>query len=122
MRLKDKVVVVTGGGSGFGAGIAQKCAEEGASVAILDVNEEGGKQTVDAIARSGCEGSAKFFRADVTRRSDIAAAIGATVDAHGKVDAYVNNAGITHPNRSVLEVEEAWFERIFAVNVKAIYL
>jgi 3-oxoacyl-[acyl-carrier protein] reductase len=114
--------MVTGAGSGFGAEIARKCAEEGARVGVLDVNERGGKQTAEDIARAQGEDRARFFLCDVTRRSEIAAAIGAIMDVHGKIDAYVNNAGITHPNSSVLDVDEGWFERIFAVNVKAIYL
>ena len=114
-RLEGKVTIVTGGGSGFGEEIARKFAEEGAHVAVLDVNEEGGKRVAGAIA-------ARFIRCDVTRRDQVAASIHEVVGAHGRVDAYVNNAGITHRNRPLLEVDEETFDRIYAVNVKAIFI
>ncbi|MGH7659911.1 MAG: glucose 1-dehydrogenase [Vulcanimicrobiaceae bacterium] len=122
MRLEGKVAIVTGAGSGFGAGIARKFAEEGARVAVVDVNAEGGTAVADDIRAHYGKDAARFFRCDVTQRADIAQTIRAMVDAHGKVDAFVNNAGITHPNRPVQDVEEHWFERIFAVNVKSIFL
>ncbi|HEY0614062.1 MAG TPA: glucose 1-dehydrogenase [Candidatus Elarobacter sp.] len=122
MTLREKVLVVTGGGSGFGEEIAKKFAEEGAaSVAVLDVDERGGERVVreiDAVR----PGVTRFFRCDVSRRDDVAAVVRAVAAEHGRIDAYVNNAGITHPNQPMLEVAEDWFDRIFAVNVKAIYL
>ena len=114
-RLAGKVAVVTGGGSGFGEEICRKFTLEGARVAVLDVNEEGGNRVAGELG-------AGFVRCDVTRREDVAAAIRRTVEEHGRIDVYVNNAGITHTNQPMLEVDEAWFDRIFAVNVKAIYL
>ncbi len=115
MRLKGKVAIVTGGGSGFGAEICRKFKEEGAQVAVLDVNAEGGKRVADEIG-------GKFFRCDVSKREEIAAAVYGTLVAYDKIDVYVNNAGITHTNKPVLEIEEEWFDKIFAVNVKAIFL
>lgn len=114
MRLKGKVALVTGGGSGFGAEISRTFVREGARVAILDVNERGGESVA-------AETGARFIRCDVTKRGDVAGAITAMRDAHGRVDVYVNNAGITHKNAPLLDVDESWFDRIFAVNVKAIY-
>lgn len=119
-HLSGKVAIVTGGGSGFGAEICRKFVEEGARVSVLDVNEEGGTQVAKEIAGSGGK-SAQFIRCDVTRRDQVAGAIKATTEAFGRVDAYVNNAGITHRNQPLLEIEESWFDKIFAVNVKAIY-
>lgn len=116
-RLEGKVAIVTGGGSGFGEEICRRFAAEGARVAVLDVNEEGGRRVAGEIGDA-----ARFIRCDVTVRGQVAAAIEETVDALGRVDVYVNNAGITHTNKPLLEVEESWFDRIFAVNVKAIYL
>jgi 3-oxoacyl-[acyl-carrier protein] reductase len=122
MRLDGKVAIVTGAGSGFGAGIARKFAEEGARVAVVDVNAEGGKTVVGEICAKHGDGAARFLRCDVTQREQIGQTSRTMLDSYGRLDAYVNNAGITHPNRPVEEVEEAWFERIFAVNVKAIFL
>jgi 3-oxoacyl-[acyl-carrier protein] reductase len=115
MRLKGKVAIVTGGGSGFGAEICRKYKEEGARVAVLDVNESGGKAVASDVG-------GKFFRCDVTKRAEIAAAVYGTLMAYDKIDVYVNNAGITHTNKPLLELEEEWFDKIFAVNVKAIFL
>ncbi len=120
-RLQGKVAVVTGGGSGFGEDIAKKLVEEGASVTLLDVDDAGGARVAGEIDAT-TPGRARFIHCDVTRRADVAAAIRAVVDAHGRIDAYVNNAGITHRNQPLLDVSEDWFDRIFAVNVKALYL
>ncbi len=117
-RLAGKVAVVTGGGSGFGAEICRKFAEEGARVTVLDLNEGGAKAVASDI---GAE-AALAIRCDVAKRDQVAGAVRATIDTFGKIDAYVNNAGITHTNRPLLEIEESWFDKIFAVNVKAIYL
>ncbi len=119
--LQGKIAVVTGGGSGFGAEIARKLAQEGASVTLLDVDEAGGTRVageVDALR----PGSARFLRCDVSRHGDVAAAVRRIAGADGRIDVYVNNAGITHRNRPMLEVGEDWFDRIFAVNVKALFL
>lgn len=120
-RLHGKVAVVTGGGSGFGADIATKLVEDGASVTVLDVDDAGGQRVADAINASSA-GRARFLHCDVSRRADVAAAVRAIVEADGRIDAYVNNAGITHRNQPMLDVSEDWFDRIFAVNVKALYL
>jgi 3-oxoacyl-[acyl-carrier protein] reductase len=116
-RLAGKVAVVTGGGSGFGAEICRKFAEEGASVAVLDLNEDG----ANAVAKDIGAGNAVAMRCDVAKRDQVAGAIRATMEKFGRIDSYVNNAGITHTNRPLLEIDESWFDKIFAVNVKAIY-
>jgi 3-oxoacyl-[acyl-carrier protein] reductase len=119
--LQGKVAVVTGGGSGFGAEIAKKLAQEGASLTLLDVDEAGGGRVADEINAQRSR-SARFLRCDVSRRDDVAGAVRRIVEADGRIDVYVNNAGITHRNQSMLDVSEDWFDRIFAVNVKALYL
>jgi 3-oxoacyl-[acyl-carrier protein] reductase len=112
MRLKDKVAIVTGAGSGFGAGIARRFSEEGAAVIVADIDAAAGEK----IAR---EVEGKFVHADVTKGNDWAKLVRAAGD---KLDIVVNNAGWTHRNKPYLEVTEAEFDRVYAVNVKSIYL
>jgi len=112
MRLKGKIAVVTGAGSGFGAGIARRFSEEGADVLVADVDAAAGER----IAR---EVEGKFVHADVTRGDDWAKLVRAAGD---KLDIVVNNAGWTHRNKPYLEVTEAEFDKVYAVNVKSIYL
>ena len=111
MRLKDKIAIVTGAGSGFGAGIARRFAAEGARVIVNDVSPAGEK-----IAK---ETGGIFVQADVTQGADWAKLVQA---AGEKLDIVVNNAGWTHRNKPFLEVTEAEFDKVYAVNVKSIYL
>jgi 3-oxoacyl-[acyl-carrier protein] reductase len=120
MRLKDKVVIVTGAGSGFGAGIAKRFAEEGAKVVVNDINAQGGERVTGEISAVGRR--ALFVKADVTRNQDWAGLVGAAVAAFGRLDAVVNNAGWTHRNKPYLEVTEAEFDKVYAINVKSVYL
>lgn len=120
MRLRGKVAIVTGAGSGFGEGIAKRFAQEGAGVAVADINEHGGQRVAGEIASAG--GKAVFVRADVTRGGEWAGLVGATQDAFGRLDIVVNNAGWTHRNKPYLEVSEAEFDKVYAVNVKSVYL
>jgi 3-oxoacyl-[acyl-carrier protein] reductase len=120
MRLKDKVAIVTGGGSGFGEAMARRFAAEGAKIVVNDIDTANGARVADAITAGG--GAARFVRADVARAAEVKALVAAGLDAFGRIDIMVNNAGYTHRNRSMLTVDEADFDRIFAVNVKAIYL
>src|SRR5437660_5863986 len=120
MRLADKVAIVTGAGSGFGEGIAKRFAQEGCSVVVNDINAAGGERVTAEIKAAG--GSAQFFRGDVTRDADVEALIRFAIDGFGKLDVVVNNAGTTHRNRPMLEVGEAEFDKIYAVNVKSLYL
>ncbi|MBA7492577.1 3-beta-hydroxysteroid dehydrogenase [subsurface metagenome] len=91
-RLNGKVAVVTGGASGFGKGIATTYRKEGAEVVITDLSEDTGS----AVAK---EIGATFVRADVTKREDWEKVLKSTVDAHGRLDIVVNNAGTTYPNK-----------------------
>lgn len=120
MRLKDKVAVITGAGSGFGEGMARLFAEEGAKVVIADINDVNGRRVAQVIQQEG--GQAQFQHADVTKDAEVKALVTAAVKQYGRVDIMVNNAGYTHRNQPMLNVGEAEFDRIFAVNVKAIYL
>ena len=120
MRLKDKVAIVTGGGSGFGEGIARRFAAEGASIVVNDINEAGGKRVSGSIVQEG--GKAIFVRADVAKSSDVKTMVKTALDAYGRLDVMVNNAGFTHKNQPMLNVTEDVYDRVFAVNVKSIYL
>jgi 3-oxoacyl-[acyl-carrier protein] reductase len=112
MRLRDKTAIVTGAGSGFGAGIARRFAAEGAAVIAADINAA-------AAERIAKEVGGRFVHADVTKAEDWAKLVRAAAD---KLDIIVNNAGWTHRNKPYLEVTEAEFDRVYAVNVKSIYL
>lgn len=116
MRLKDKVAIVTGAASGFGAEIARSYAREGAKVVIADLNEAGARAVAAEIGSV-----ALAIKCDVTSRADIDATVKAALENFGAVDIVVNNAGYTHKNQPLLNVDEATFDRVFAVNVKAIY-
>ena len=111
MRLKDKVALVTGAGSGFGAGIAKRFAQEGAKVVVNDVSPQG-----EQVAR---EIGGRFVQADVTRSDDWARLVR---EAGPALEVVVNNAGWTHRNKPYLEVSEAEFDKVYAVNVKSVYL
>ena len=120
MRVKDKSIIVTGAGQGIGEGIARRLAQEGARVIVNDIDPKLGEKVVADIKAAG--GTASFFAADVTKSADMKALVQAAVDRHGKLDAMVNNAGWTHRNRPALEVSEEEFDKVYAVNVKSIYL
>ncbi|MBA2961226.1 MULTISPECIES: SDR family oxidoreductase [Ramlibacter] len=120
MRVQDKSIIVTGAAQGIGEGIARRLAQEGARVIVNDLNADLGEKVVAAIRAAG--GQASFFRADVTRSADVKALVQAAVDRHGKLDAMVNNAGWTHRNRPALEVSEDEFDKVYAINMKSIYL
>ncbi len=115
MRLKDKVVIVTGAGSGFGEGIAKRFAEEGAQVVVADIDAKNGSRVAQELG-------AVFVQADVTKGADWARLISETTAKFGRLDVVVNNAGWTHRNKPYLEVSEAEFDKVYAVNVKSIYL
>jgi len=120
VRLAGKVALVTGSASGFGEGIATRFAREGAKVVVNDINVAGGERVAAGIIAEG--GRAAFSSGDVAVDADVAALVAAVLDAFGRIDVIVNNAGTTHRNRSMLEVGEAEFDRIYAVNVKSLFL
>lgn len=120
MRLENKSAIVTGAGSGFGEGIAARFAEEGASVLVADINGEAAERVAGAI--SATDATARPFVGDVTNNADVRAMIDAAVEGFGGLDILVNNAGVPQRNMSMLEVDEATFDKIFAVNVKSVYL
>jgi len=116
MRLKNRIAIVTGAASGFGAEIARQYAIEGARVALADINEQG----AEAVARE-CDDEAFHVRCDVSKRADIDALVKSTVERFGGLDIVVNNAGWTHRNGPLLDVDEATFDKVYAINVKSIF-
>lgn len=120
MRLQGKVAIVTGGGSGFGEGIAKLFAAEGGRVVVADINGEAADRVANEIDRAG--GAAVGLRADVTAKSDVDTMMRAALDSYGRLDILVNNAGVSHRNKPMTEVTEEEFDFIYNVNVKAIYL
>lgn len=118
-RLEGKVVVVTGGARGLGAGHAQRLAEEGARVIIGDVLDAEGEQTAAALEAKGL--TVHFLHLDVTSREDWRRVIAAAVERFGGLDVLVNNAGIIHINPLLEETLEDW-NALLAVNVTGVLL
>jgi 3-oxoacyl-[acyl-carrier protein] reductase len=119
MRLQGKTTIVTGAGSGFGEGIAKTFAREGANVVVNDLNGPGAERVASEIALGG--GRAIAVQGDVTKREDWQTLFDAAIEDFGSVQVVVNNAGTTHRNKPVLDVTEAEFDRVYAVNVKSLY-
>ncbi len=114
MRLAGKVAIVTGGGSGFGEGIAKRFAEEGAKIVVNDIDDAGGKRVTGEIEKAHGQGSAIYVHGDVAENDEVKALVDACVARFSH--------GISHRNMPMLEVPEAMVDKILAVNVKAIYL
>ena len=116
MRLKNKTVIVTGGASGFGEGIVRRFAKEGANIVIADINGDAGKKVSEGIQGS------LFCEVDVANNASVKNMIEDSVNKFGSVDVFINNAGIAQRNSPMTEVSEENFDRIYAVNVKSIFL
>ena len=116
MRLKDQVAIVTGAASGFGAEIARQYVAQGARVALADINAAGAQAVAAELGEA-----AIAVACDVTKRADIDALVKATVGRWGRLDIVVNNAGWTHKNQPLLDVDEATFDRVYDINVKSIF-
>jgi 3-oxoacyl-[acyl-carrier protein] reductase len=117
MRLEGKTALVTGAGSGIGKCIAETYVREGARVAVVDLDADAAKHVARTIGNN-----AIALRCDVSKKADIAGAVEETLAAFGALDILVNNAGATHVNKPMLEIDEAEFDRIYAVNVKGVFL
>lgn len=115
MRLQDKVAIVTGGGSGFGAGIARKFAAEGARVVVADINGEAAAGIADQLGGMAVQ-------ADVSDADSVRAMVAEVTQRFGRIDIMVNNAGVTHLPGPMEEITEDDFDRVMAVNCKSIYL
>lgn len=119
-QMKDKVVLVTGGGSGIGRETAVLFAQHGAHVAVADVDAGGGQETAQMIAGAG--GSALFVPADVSQAAQVENMVRQVVARYGRLDIACNNAGIEGHTVRTADVSEADFDRIMAVNVKGVWL
>lgn len=124
MRMKNKVVLVTGGAAGIGKATALRFAEEGAKVVICDVNEAAGQETVKQLG----EGAA-FFKVNVTNREDVQKWIDAVVAKYGRIDVIVNNAGVLRDGQLIKfkegqllgQMSEADFDLVISVNLKGVF-
>lgn len=115
-KLDNKVAIVTGAGGGFGEGIAKLYVAEGAKVVVADIRGEEAKRVASNLGAN-----ASAFTCDVSKEADIKALVDHTVKTFGTLDIVVNNAGVTHNNKPLLEVTEAEYDRIYNVNVKSIF-
>jgi glucose 1-dehydrogenase len=114
MRLKDKVAVITGAAQGIGLACAERFQAEGARLMLSDINEATGRRAAERL-------KAPFIRADAGLKPDVDALIACAVEAHGRVDIMLSNAGITHA-AEFLELEEADFDRVIRTNLKSMFL
>ncbi len=115
--LSNKIAIVTGAGSGFGAAIARAYAKENAKVVLADLNLDAARRVAGELGEN-----ASAVACDVSRQDQVEAMVRHCVERYGAPDVVINNAGTTHRNQSMLEVDEQSFDRVFAVNVKSIYL
>ena len=119
-RLKDKVAIITGGGSGIGRATCLLFAREGAKVVVADYIAEGGNETVRQI--SAADGQAVFVQADVSKSADVRNMIGAAVRNYGRVDILFNNAGIEGPSTKLANLKEEDWDRVIAIDLTSVYL
>jgi NAD(P)-dependent dehydrogenase (short-subunit alcohol dehydrogenase family) len=121
VRLREKVVLITGGAAGMGRLAVRTFAREGARVVAVDVAEEAGGEIAAEVARDG--GQALFVRADVAREDEVRLAVQRAVERFGRLDVLYNNAGIfPEKDGSVVDLEEPVWDQVMAVNLKGIYL
>ena len=122
MRMKDKVVLITGGAAGIGRATAQRFAEEGAQIVICDLNEGAGQQTASELG-------ATFYKVNVTSQGDVRQWVAAVIDRYGHIDVLVNNAGIVRDGQLVKfkegelvgQMAEADFDLVIGVNLKGVF-
>ena len=119
MDLKDKVVIITGGGRGIGAATAELCAQNGAKVVIADINDEWGQKVLGNIKGQGLEIS--YLHADVSKEADVAALVKFAVDKYGKLDGIFNNAA-TIVVKPVADLTFEEWNKVISVNLTGVFL
>ncbi len=119
-RLKGKIALITGGGSGIGRATCLLFAGEGATVVVADYVAEGGHETVQQIKANG--GKATFVQADVSKSADVQNMIATTVQTCGRVDVLFNNAGIEGPSAKIANYKEDDWDRVIAIDLTSVYL
>lgn len=119
-RLKDKVALITGAGSGIGRSSALLFAREGAKIVVGDINEAGSAETVRQIEAQG--GSALAIHLNVTQEQDIEKAVQATIEHFGSLDILFNNAGVGESRTNITELSESEWDRVFSINVRGVFL
>jgi NAD(P)-dependent dehydrogenase (short-subunit alcohol dehydrogenase family) len=119
-RLNEKVAIITGGSTGIGEATCHRFSEEGARVAIFDVNVEQGERVAEAIRSGG--GDAAFYKVDVSDETTVGPAVADVADRWGKLDILVNNAAVTGVNKFAHEVTVEEWDRIFAINVRGVFI
>jgi len=120
MRLEKKVAVITGAGSGIGRGSAIMFAKEGSKVAVADIDDKGGEETVASIKSNG--GEAIFVQTDVSKATDAENLIKKTMDTFENIDILFNNAGTPMHHTPFEELDESMWDRIYTINVKGVFL
>jgi len=115
-KLNNQIAIVTGAGGGFGQGIAEFYVKEGAKVVIADIRGDAAKSVADKLGAS-----ASAFTCDVSKSDSVNALVEHTIKTFGAPDIVVNNAGVTHLNKPLLDVTEAEFDRVYDINVKSIF-
>lgn len=118
-RVQDKVVIVTGGALGIGKETCKLLAEEGAKVAITDILDKEGKKLAEEITKSG--GTAKFWHLDVSKENEVKKVYAAVVEEFGKLDATINNAGISGVNKPTHELTEQQWDQVMNIHVKGVF-
>jgi len=115
-KLSNQVAIVTGAGGGFGEGIAALYVQEGAKVVVADIREDAAKSVATRLGPN-----ASAFVCDVANGASVQALVDYTLQTFGAVNIVVNNAGVTHVNKPMLDVTEAEFDRVYSINVKSIF-
>ncbi|SHM74043.1 glucose 1-dehydrogenase [Gracilibacillus kekensis] len=120
-RFQDKVVIITGGGSGLGAASALQMAKEGATLVLVDINEEGLEESKQAIMDVAPEATVELVEANVAKEADVKNYIEHTVDKFGKIDAFFNNAGIEGKQNLTEDYGVDEFEKVININLNGVF-
>ncbi len=120
MKLKNKIVIITGAASGIGRAIAELFAIEGAMIVVADLNETGGRETVEMVRERG--GYALYIKTDVSKAREVENMVKQAVEKYGRIDILVNNAGTEGKSAFTADYPEEDWDRVLAVNLKSVFL